>query len=533
MNYGIRFEHESGLSEENNQLVVGFDRNTVSPLNVTIPADPVAGTPARQVRGGLMFAGQNGANEHVGDPPAVKMSPRIGVAYSVSDKTVVRAGYGLFWAPWQSGLQSTPGYSQTTTLQQDTLVPITSINNPFPNGLTPVSGNALGFLTGTSSAVTFIDQTRDAPRVHQYSVDMQRQLGGDMSIGLTYMGSLGRHLTWGGTGTGSVNINQLDPQFLPLNNVNGVNALTQNVPNPFFGVAGAGSFTTRATIPRNQLLRPFPQFDNVNMIYSTLARSRYDAGVISISKRATGWWGGRISYTYSRLSDNQFGQGNYYSSSPGVLNNFTADPESPYFNPDAEYGRSLLDSPHKLVASPIIRLPFGAGQRWLQDGVGNLLAGGWTVSFVIQMQSGFPMGVTQNTNNTNLLGHNQRPNVVPGAEILTGGSITERLEANPDDNLYLNPLAFTQAPQGTIGNAPRYFEGVYSPWRNSTDMALNKDVSVGGSRRISLRLDMINVFNNPWYQALGSSAHGNTNFGRVTAQANYSRTMQVTARFSF
>ena len=275
VNYGIRLEHETGLAEENNQLVVGFDRNAVSPLNVTIPADPVAGTPARQVRGGLMFAGQNGANEQVGDPPAVKMSPRVGVAYSRQRQDRgPRGGYGLFWAPWQSGLQSTPGYSQTTTLQQDTLTPITSINNPFPTGLTPISGNSLGLLTGTSSAVTFIDQTRDAPRVHQYSVDMQRQLGGDMSIGLTYMGSMGRHLTWGGTGTGSVNINQLDPRFLPLNNVNGVNALTQNVPNPFFGTPGAGSFATRATIPRNQLLRPFPQFDNVNMIYSTLARSQ-------------------------------------------------------------------------------------------------------------------------------------------------------------------------------------------------------------------------------------------------------------------
>ena len=144
MNYGVRLEHESGLAEENNQLVVGFDRNTVSPLNVTIPADPVAGTPARQVRGGLMFAGQNGANEQVGDPPAVKVSPRVGMAYSLNDKTVLRGGYGLFWAPWQSGLQSTPGYSQTTTLQQDTLIPITSIDNPFPNGLTPISGNSLG-----------------------------------------------------------------------------------------------------------------------------------------------------------------------------------------------------------------------------------------------------------------------------------------------------------------------------------------------------------------------------------------------------
>ncbi len=533
MNVGVRLEHETGLAEKNNQMVVGFDRDTISPMGVTIPADPIAGTPARQVRGGLMFAGENGNNTQTGNVPGVKLSPRFGMAFSVNDRTVVRAGYGLFWGPWQSGVQSTPGYSQTSTLQQDTLVPITAINNPFPNGLTPITGNDLGLLTGASSAVTFIDQDRDAPRVHQYSVDLQRQLPGDMSIGLTYMGSMGRHLTWGGTATGSVNINQLDPRFLALNNVNGVNALTQLVPNPMFGNPGAGAYATRATIQRNQLLRPFPQFDNVNMIYSTLARSQYDAGVISLNKRATGWWGGRISYTYSRLYDNQFAQGNYYSSSPGILNNFTADPQSEYFNPDAEYGRSLLDSPHKLVASPIIRLPFGSGQRWLTDGIGNAIAGGWTVSFVIQMQSGFPIGVSQNTNNTNLLGAGQRPNVVPGTEVQVPGSITDRLEANPADDLYLNPAAYTLAPPGTFGNAPRVAEGVYSPWRNSTDMAVNKDFGLGGSRRATVRLEVINFFNNPWYVALASVAHGNANFCKVNAQANYSRTMQLTARFTF
>jgi len=528
LNAGVRLEHETGLAEKDNKMVVGFDRDVVSPLNVTIPADPVAGTPARQVRGGLMFAGVDGNPAETGDAPAVKISPRIGMAFSLNDQTVVRAGYGLFFAPWQSGLQSTPGYTQTSTLQQDTLTPITAINNPFPTGLAPISGNSLGNLTGVSSAVTFIDQDRDAPRVHQYSADMQRQLPGDMSIGLTYMGSVGQHLTWGGTATGSVNINQVDPRHLPLGN-----RLTENVPNPFFGNPNAGAFATRATLPRNQLLRPYPQFDNVNMIYSTLARSQYNAGVISISKRATRSWGGRISYTYSRLYDNQFAQGNYYSSSPGVLNNFTAVPWSEYFNPDAEWGRSLLDSPHKLVASPIIRLPFGDGQRWLTSGVGNLLAGGWTVSFVIQMGSGFPIGVSQNTNNTNLLGANQRPNLVPGVDPLVPGGITDRLVENPDDSLYLNPSAFSQAPPGTQGNAPRILEGVYSPWRNSTDMALSKEVSLGGSRRAQIRLDVINLFNNPWYVALGSSAHGNANFGRVTAQANYSRTMQVQGRFTF
>jgi hypothetical protein len=531
LNYGVRLEHESGLAEKDNKLIVGFDPNVVSPLNVTIPADPVAGTPARQVKGGIIYAG-NG-DDHAGDAPAIKWSPRVGLAYSLNLQTVIRGGYGLFWAPWQSGVQSTAGYSQTSTLQQNTLVPITSIDNPFPAGLTPISGNSLGLLTGVSSAVTVIDPNRDAPRVHQYSADIQRELPNDMSITLTYMGSTGQHLTWGGTSSGQVNINQVDPIYLSLNNVGGTNRLTETVPNPFFGNPGAGAYASRATLQRNQLLRPFPQFDNINIVYSTLARSQYHAGVVSINKRASGWWGGRLSYTYSRLSDNQFAQGNYYSSSPGILNHFTAVPGSSYFDPDSEYGRSLLDSPHKLVASPILRLPFGRGQRWLTEGVANWIAGGWTVSAVIQMQSGFPIGVSQSTNNTNLLGANQRPNVVGGADVRVPGSITDRLENNPDDNLYLNAAAFTQAPAGTFGNSPRIFPGVYSPWRNSTDLGINKELPLGSSRRATIRLEVINLFNNPWFQALESTAQGNANFGRVTAQANYSRTMQVTARVGF
>jgi hypothetical protein len=305
------------------------------------------------------------------------------------------------------------------------------------------------------------------------------------------------------------------------------------VPNPFFGNPAAGAFATRATIQRNQLLRPFPQFENITMTQSTLGRSQYHAGVVALTKRATGWWGGRVSYTYSRLYDNQFGQGNYYSSSPGILNNYTAVPWSDYFDPDVEYGRSLLDSPHKLVASPIIRLPFGEGRRWLTSGVGNWIAGGWTVSMVIQMQSGFPIGVSQNVNNTNLLGAGQRPNVVPGADFMVPGGITDRLRENPNDDRYLNTAAFTQAAPGTFGNAPRILPGVYSPWRNSTDMGINKDFPLGGTRRATIRIEIINLFDNPWFAALQSTAAGNGNFGRVDEQANYSRTVQFTGRFSF
>ena len=85
------------------------------------------------------------------------------------------------------------------------------------------------------------------------------------------------------------------------------------MPNPFFGNPNAGTFASRATIERNQLLRPFPQFLNVNQAETNLGKSQYHAGVIQIRKRMT-WWSGSFSYTYSRLWDNQFGQGNYYTS---------------------------------------------------------------------------------------------------------------------------------------------------------------------------------------------------------------------------
>jgi trimeric autotransporter adhesin len=531
VNFGIRLEHETGMRERDNQLVVGFDRDAISPLNTTIAGslDPRTGQ-SRQVRGGLRYAGVDGAPTETGDQPAIKFSPRGGLSYLLNQKTVVRGGYGLFWSPWVYGVISPVGYSQTTTLQQNTLVPITSIDNPFPNGLTPPSGNARGLLTGVSSSISFVDETRDAPRVHQYSVDIQRELPGNMSVTVGYIGATGRHLSFGGTSNTNVNINQLDPMYQALPST----ALTQLVANPFFGNPQAGGFATQATLQRGQLLRPFPQFLDVNMQESTLARSQYHAGVIQLRKRMSNGWGGSFSYTLSRLEDNQFGQSNYYTAAPGILNHYTAIPGSPYFDLDAEYGRSLIDSPHKFAFSPIVELPFGSGRRWLSDGGwSDAVFGGWSVSAVISIQSGFPIGVSQTPNNSGLFGSNQRPNIVPGQDFRLPGSITDRLESDPSDNRYLNQAAFSLAPANTFGNAPRILPGVYSPWRNSTDLAINKEFRTGGSSRATVRVEIINLFDNPWYAELASTAFGAATFGQVTTQGNYSRLAQMTFRLSF
>lgn len=527
VDYGVRFEHETGLAEKDNHLVVGFDRDAISPLNVTIPAglDPL-NPAARPVKGGLVYAGVNGAPTHLGDPENVKISPRAGAVFKASNSTVVRGGYGLFWAPTSSGPVNSVGYSQTTNLVQNTLIPITTLDNPFPNGFLQPTGNSLGLLSGVGSSVSFVDPNRKAPRIHKYSVDLQRELPGQISLTVGYVGSSANHLSLGT----NVNINQLPREYLALGT-----RLTSLVENPFFGVSGAGPLASQRTVQLNSLLVPFPQYGpNAVSMATDHGHSQYHALVVQVRRRMSGWWAGNFSYTYGDLKDNLVGQGNYFSSAPGIMDNYSYIAGSNVFNPDVDYGLSLLDMRHKLVLSPIVQLPFGEGRQYLNRGGWlDYLVGGWRVSSVMLVQSGFPLGVSQTPNTTNLNGAGQRPNVAAGADFLVPGHITDRLQENPADNLYLNPAAFTLAPAFTFGSAPRILPGVRSVGRFSTDLALDKEFRTGGSTRATLRLEVINLFNTPWYTSLASTNVGAANFGQVTTQANLSRFSQITVRFDW
>jgi hypothetical protein len=271
------------------------------------------------------------------------------------------------------------------------------------------------------------------------------------------------------------------------------------------------------------------------MQQSTGAHSLYHAAIFQLRKRATGLWGGSFSYTYSRLSDNQFGESNYYSSNPGLQNNYTVVTGSPYYDPEQLYGRALLDSPHKLVIAPTVTLPFGHGKKFLTDSpAGDLLLGGWSITPVITLQSGFPIGVTQNITGTPFLyGGTQRPNIVPGQDFLTPGGITDRITASVADNLYFNKGAFAASALNRFGDAPRMLPGVLSPWRNNVDLGVSKQVTTGGRTSASIRLEVLNIFNIVQWAAPASSAFGNSSFGQINNQANNMRMVQFTFRFQF
>ena len=514
VNYGVRLEHETGLTEKNDGFTVAFDR-TLNPGG-TLGNIVVNGNP---VRGGLVYAGQNGANRYQGDPPAVKFSPRVGLVYSFNPKTVVRAGYGIYWAPWNYqavGAQNygNIGFTQVTVSPQNQFVPNVNMVNPFPNGILLPVGNTRGALTGVGSNVEFIDQDRGAPKIHQYSVDLSRELPGNIAVGVEYVGASGRDLGLGGSNDGILNINQLDPSYLSLGS-----ALLEQVPNPFFGT-GTGFSPNSATVQRRQLLRPFPQFGDVLMRQNTSGESQYHAAVFKFEKRVSNGWGGRINYTFSRLKDNQFAESNFFSSAATEAQNA--------YDIDAEYSIGLLDVPHKLVITPIVELPFGEGKRWATSGVANMLLGGWTVSSIISLESGFPVQIRDQNNNLNLFNRMQR-STQTGADPYTSGSRTERVSP---PNTWLNPAAFTDTPAYTLGTMPRTLGDVRTPHRNNWDFVVSKDVRFKGNVRGELKFEVLNLTDT--VKTTGPiTTVGSTTFGQISTQSGFMRMVQMMFRLSF
>jgi hypothetical protein len=540
VNYGLRVEHETGIAERDNNFTVGFDPNATNALSsVVVPADPLAQVGTRTPKGGLMYAGVDGNKTTQGNPPTLKWSPRVGAVYSINTNTVIRAGYGLYWAPYNYPAPSTDqnnygqvGYSQNTTLIQSApgTVPTTSITNPFPNGLVQPSGNTRGTLTGVGGNISYVDQNSTAPRVQQYSVDIQRELPGSQAISFGYSGSRGDHLGLGGSNDVPVNINQLDPKYMTLGT-----RLNDLLPNPFFGNANAGPFATRATLSRAQLLRPNPQFGDINARHVLEGKSRYNAAVIEWTKRVTRGWGGRVSYTYSVLKDNLIGETNFYSAGGfNPLNNYNYIQGSSYYNPDADYTYSLLDVPHRVIIAPVVELPFGRGKKWGgNSSAAEWILGGWTLSAAINLQQGFPLSVQQ-SDNTGTFAAVQRPNLVPGVDLATPGSYEDRLaSADHPTATWINFAAFTPAPAFTYGNAPRTITDVRSPNQYNVDGVFIKNLRFG-TKTAQVKVEMLNLLNRVNVRALqGRNTVGNSNFGQTNTQAGFQRITQLMFRFSF
>jgi len=517
LNLGLRIEHEDGLAEKEDRFAVGFDRNAPFPVQV----------PGLDLRGGLTYPGTNGASTTQSDPKSVKLGPRGGFVYAFNDRTVLRGGYGIFWAPHQypnpgETTFGTRGFTAVTpyTASFDGINPASpgsgspgSLTDPYPTGIDQPVGSSLGLLTGAGATIHFNDQFAPSPYIQQWSVDVQRELGTAWAIKVGYLGSKGTDLWIGGSADGFVNINQLDPQHLSRGS-----DLNDPVRNPFFGNPVFGSLAASPTIARGQLLRPYPQFLDLWAHHVGAGKSRYDAVRVELEKKFGGTWGARVNYTYSRTRDNIL----YRTGSDG--NTRVSDLRREAFRSfdldEDPLPRSPLDSPHWLNINGMYRFPAPSG------GAAERILGGWSASVAAIIRSGFPVTFTQSNNN---LGSefgfsHQRPNIVGDPSV--SGSTEDKVSN------YFNPAAFQDAPSSTFGNAPLTFSDYRTPPLLNWDVSFDKETSLGGGASLLLRFEFINLFSQPNWNG-PRSIFGSSNFGQIQGVGGFPRTFQFMAKVSF
>jgi hypothetical protein len=518
LNLGVRLEHEDGLAEEQDRFTVGFDRDAAFPAQI----------PGLNLRGGLMYAGLDGNPTTQSDPTSLKVGPRAGFSYSLNDKTVLRGGYGLYWAPHQY-----PGPSQDTFASRgyiavtpylassDGINPASSgggapgsLSDPYPNGVDEPVGNSQGLLTGAGGNIDFNDQFAPSPYVQQWSFDVQRELGPAFAFKVAYLGSKGTDLWLGGTGDSKVNINQLDPSFLALGS-----ALNDPVPNPFFGQSEFGSLADTETIGRGQLLRPYPQFRDVWQHHNGEGRSRYDALRFEFEKRFRGNWGARVNYTYSRFNSNMIETGNTRVEDERARAYRTDDLE---IDP---LPKSYLDTPHWFNVNGMYRLPSPS------EGVAKILGGGWSASVSAIMRTGFPVYFRQSSNTFGSgIGYDhQRPTLTGDPSV--SGSIGETY------NNYINPAAFQNTAAYTFGNTALTNTDVRTPRYINWDVSFDKQTELGGDANLILRFEFINFgtllgFDNDNF-AGPRTIFGQSNFGRIPSVGGFPGLLQFMAKVTF
>jgi hypothetical protein len=310
----------------------------------------------------------------------------------------------------------------------------------------------------------------------QWNLSLQKTIGENWSLEAGYLGSKLTRL-----GVPDINLNQLTVEQLALGS-----QLTQQVANPYFGQIPSNTSLGAATIPRGQLLRPFPRFTTVTLYRNNIGHSTYHSFQSRVEKRFSRGLTFTIAYTFSRLIDDA---GAVFDSAvlTGPVANFQA---ADSFNKRLEKDVSTGNVPHILASGFVYELPFAAG---------------WQLAGIVRSQSGSPIAVTQATNLNAFAGFGiQRPHRVGDPTLARDQRTTAR---------YFNTAAFAQAPQFAIGSSSR--NPVSGPRYRTVDVMIGKVFAITERLQTELRAEAFNVTNTP---PLGNpnGSFGNAAFGSIT-----------------
>lgn len=522
LNLGLRYELEGATTETHNRNVRGFDPNAVLPITAAAQAayaakpDP-SGLPPSQfkVNGGLQFA--TSQNPGFWNTYKNNYQPRVGFAYQLTDKTVVRGGWGIYTVPNIIFGTEQDGYSQSTpfTASLDRgLSFLSTLGNPYPTGVLQPVDNTLGpstFLGQSLSRFAPLD-FKNAQNM-RYLIDLQRQLAGQWVVDVGYTGSYGYYLTT------NLDLNSVPAQYLstsPIRDQPTIDFLSTLVPNPLFGLVPTGF--TGTTIARSQLVRPFPQFGNVPY-YGSDGTSTYNSFQVKTEKRFSQGYSVLASYTYSRFMERV-----------ARLN-----------NTDASYENRLSsnDVPHRITLSATYELPFGRG-RALGGNVGSIVNGvisGWSVNAIGTLQSGTPIdfsgrNIYFNGDLSSLKTHFSSNVTVPVFDISGFYFHDTAVQTNGVDDPVKQRADQRIRLSDNIRTFPSRIAGLRTPFLNLWDVSIVKQVPLHGNVHAQFNVEILNATNEVAY-SLASTDPTNAAFGKVNSQSNLPREVQLAAKVVF
>jgi Carboxypeptidase regulatory-like domain/TonB dependent receptor len=402
----------------------------------------------------LVPVGTNGVPRSGFEADKNNFAPRVGFAWSFTEKTVLRGGYGVYYdqsplAPAEALYFNSPFFDNNVFFPLPGL-PLT-VNNPFPSF----------FPFALPDSALAIQRDLRTGYMQHWNLNIERQIGDKNVLEVAYVGSKGTKLLT------ARDINQPQPSVLPPG-------------LPF--------------VPR-----PNPQFDDIDLLESR-ANSNYHALQARFQRRLSTGFSTLASYTWSKSIDDA---SNFFSSA--------GDPNFPQnsYNVAAERGRSNFDVAHRLSVSYSYALPFHRSGGGLEAKLVN----GWETFGILTLQSGRPFTVAllseidnSGTGRSILgFGNNDRPNLIANPEL-----------SNPTTDRWFNTGAFAFPAPGTFGNAGRNI--LDGPGYQNFNASLVKNTALTEDVNLQFRVETFNLFNHPNFNLpdnfLGSPTFGRISSAR-------------------
>jgi hypothetical protein len=527
LNLGLRWDFNVPPYERFNRMDRGFNATTSSPLNQLINQQQF---PGYNVTGGLLFAGVNGQPRNAADTYMTAVQPRVGVAYQLGAKTVLRGGWGRYYLNPSNNYIQSSGFNTSTPLVTSNdggRTPIANlISNPFPSGLLLPAGSSLGPLTFVGQSLTVVNTKFLLPHMDQFSFGIQYELPRHSKIDASYVGSRGNNLD------ATRPINAMPLSLRPQCDAweGGTASYCQAlIPNPFYQLApfNGTSYYTSPTLSRATLTVPYPQFGGITLAKVNAAQSWYNSFQATYEVRARNGLTLVANWTLSK----QIFQNGYNDVQRLV-------PERSIYQ---------YDQPQSVKATVVYQLPFGRGQRFFNSS-GRLLSrliGGWEANILFGYHSGLPWRLPTNFI---YVKEAKLPNISWGAPTV---HVVQPCVAQWNTNGAITMQAFSVAAGCTSYNflseplyapaaEPAYSGQIRTMSAPNMDLSLNKSTKINERASVQFRAEVFNFTNSfNFYQQQPNSTLTSSSFGTVVPanassnNSNQPRYIQLSVKFNF